>query len=414
MSWPSRSSMPLLVCGFCHFLGAGLANHAAELLESNAIAWPNPSMWCSVLNPVMPVPTYHQDDGPSSHTHSPGRKSLLLRNIKPQSFPALNMAAAGFQNEAATGILGDPTLQLPYLGDNNLASGEMPSYSDPFTDSAYLEWASSLMHGETADAWDGMALWPANTRNQRQSNSDTIMPDYVPLRKPDAMHMSGPSLDDEPTSLKVPTNTPTGGSTDGGNNTHFQFQMPQHAALPSDFASSLTRSLLNQPFPLPTHHHNSSFSLTEPKATKDTQHGVLGQVNAALMQSVARGDSIGARKVSQQPMFICDTNATSTAPVSAPSNSSCSEIGSILASFGSGHSGSLGTPGSFGQRESSAVSSGGKSSGSINAVMKRTRNFTPASVRAIDEEDEPRRVSPHLRTAGFDVVDILGDVTVGQ
>ena len=364
-------------------------------------------MWCSVLNPVMPVPTYHQDDGPSSHTHSPGRKSLLLRNIKTPSFPALNMAATGFQNETATGLLGNPTLQLPYVGDGNLASGEMPPYSDPFTDSAYLEWASSLMNGEAADAWDGMTLWPANTRNQRQSNSDTIMPDYVPPRRPDAMHMSGPSLEDESTSLKVPTNTPTGGSTDGGNNTHFQ--MPQHAALPSDFASSLTRSLLNQPFPLPAPHHSSALSLTEPKLTKDSQQEVLGQVNAVLMQSIARGD-----KVSQQPIFSGDTTATSTAPVSAPSNSSCSEIGSIMASFGCGHSGSLRTPGSCGQRESSAASSGGESSGSINAVTKRMRNFTPASVRAIDEEDEPRRVSPHLRTAGYDVVDILGDVTVGQ
>ncbi len=322
------------------------------------------------------------------------------------------MAATGFQNETAAGLLSHPTLQLPYLSDGNLASGETPSYSDPFTDSAYLEWAGSLMNGDAVDGWDGMTLWPANTRNQRQSNSDTIMPDYVPPRKPDAMHMSGPSLEDESTSLKVPTNTPTGGSTDGGNNNHIQ--MPQHAALPSDFASSLTRSLLNQPFPMPTHHHSSTFSLTELKPTKDSQHGVLGQVNAALMQSIVRGESIGASKVSQQPMFGGDTTVTSTAPVSAPSNSSGSEIGSIMASFGCGHSGSLRTPGGCGQRESSAASSGGKSSGSINAVTKRTRIFTPASVRAIDEEDEPRRVSPHLRTAGYDVVDILGDVAVGQ
>lgn len=32
---------------------------------------------------------------------------------------------------------------------------------------------------------------------------------------------------------------------------------------------------------------------------------------------------------------------------------------------------------------------------------KRLRNFTPASIKAIDEEDEPRRISPRLRATTF-------------
>lgn len=356
-------------------------------------------MWCSVLNPVIPVPTYHQDDGPSSHTHSPGRKSLLLRNIKNQSLPAPAVANTTFQNQAGASLFGTQGLQMPYLGDSNIGSVETPSFTDPFTDSAYLEWANSLMNTEPTDVWDGTTIWPTNPRTQRQSNSDTIMPDYDPPHRPDPMHVSGPSLEDEPMSLKVPTNTPTGGSTDEGQSSH---SMSQQAVLPSDFASTLTRSLLNQPFPMPTH-HNLSF------ASKDNQHGAHGQGNSALMQPATRTDNIGIRKI----IFGADS-VDSTVPVSLSSKSSCGDIGSMIASFGYGHGGSLATPSSSGHAESGSANSGGKGSGSVNNIAKRTRNFTPASVRAIDEEDEPRRVSPHVRAAGYDVVDILSDVTVGN
>jgi hypothetical protein len=37
----------------------------------------------------------------------------------------------------------------------------------------------------------------------------------------------------------------------------------------------------------------------------------------------------------------------------------------------------------------------------LGSGSKRTRQFTPASARVIDEEDEPRRTSPRARIAGY-------------
>src|SRR5690606_12973734 len=105
-------------------------------------------------------------------------------------------------------------------------------------------------------------------QGQRNCPSDTIMPDYAPPQTTDPMHISGPSLEDEPMSLKVPTNTPTG-ETDEGEDTPLQVKPP--TVLPSDLATSLTRSLLNQPFPLPVHHCNPTLPATNSKVNKDRQ-----------------------------------------------------------------------------------------------------------------------------------------------
>ncbi|KAL2176540.1 uncharacterized protein P884DRAFT_225430, partial [Thermothelomyces heterothallicus CBS 202.75] len=260
-----------------------------EILESNAIAWPNQSMWqCSGLNPVMPVPTYQLEDGPSSHAHSPGRKSLPLRNLKNPGLPAQITVNNVFQNQTGTDFLGNPPFQIPYLGSSTTGSANTPSYPDPFTDSAYLNWANALMNAQTADMWDGASTWPTSGQGQRQCPSDTIMPDYVPSQMADPMHISGPSLEDEPMSLKVPTNTPTG-EADEGQDTPLQMKQP--TVLPSDFASSLTRSLLNQPFPLPVHHCNPGLSATDSKPNRDRQQASLGRSNARETTASASNSS---------------------------------------------------------------------------------------------------------------------------
>lgn len=43
--------------------------------------------------------------------------------------------------------------------------------------------------------------------------------------------------------------------------------------------------------------------------------------------------------------------------------------------------------------------------------MKRNRNFTPASSRVIDDEDEPRRASPRIRMTPFVEDDVICSVT---
>ncbi|KAH6847203.1 NADH dehydrogenase-like protein [Chaetomium sp. MPI-CAGE-AT-0009] len=342
-----------------------------EILENNAIAWPNQSMWqCAAFNPAIPAPTYHLDDGPSSHAHSPRRKSVPMRHLKNQGFPAPAVTNAVFHGQAGGGLLDDPALQMPYLDDNTVSINT--PFPDPLADSTYLEWVNSLAKGQPGDPWDGLTFWPQGGRNQRQAASDTVMPDYVPGQTPEAMHISGPSLEDEPMSIKVPTNTPTGGTDDGQDT---PLEINQQTILSSDFASSLTRSLLNQPFPLPAHHHNPC---------KNSQPAMLGRT------------------------ITVDTTPTA----SASSGPSCPEFGSIMASLGCDSSGSsLATPGNSVQTEPS--SSGGQGSADVlssgkgtNKVYsgiptKRSRNFTPASVRAIDEEDEPRRASPYVRGTGF-------------
>jgi hypothetical protein len=47
-------------------------------------------------------------------------------------------------------------------------------------------------------------------------------------------------------------------------------------------------------------------------------------------------------------------------------------------------------------RNSSAAS---LNAGGLGSSRKRTRNFTPASSKAIDDEDQPLRPSPHMRAS---------------
>jgi hypothetical protein len=267
-------------------------------------------------------------------------------------------------------MLDNPALQMPFL-DDNAASINTP-FPDSFPDSAYLDWANSLTSGLPNDPWDGLTFWPQGGRNHRQTASDTVMPDYVPAQIAEPMHISGPSLEDEPVRLKVPTNTPTGGTDDGQDTS---LEINEHTILPSEFASSLTRSLLNQPFPLPAHHHNPC---------KDNQHAMLDRMSTV--------DKTPALSVSSGP--------------------SCAEFGSLIASLGCDNNGSsLATPSTSAQMEpgcssgqgTAGVLGNGKGTNKVNVgiLAKRPRTFTPASVKAIDDEDEPRRASPHVRDTGF-------------
>ncbi|KAK4096147.1 hypothetical protein N658DRAFT_519364 [Parathielavia hyrcaniae] len=390
-----------------------------EILEKNGIAWPNQSMWgCSPFNPVMPVPPYYLEDGPSSHTHSPGKRSQPLRNIHNRGFPAPAMANTAFQLQGGSDLLGSADLHMGYLDASslghasNLGSGSATPCSDPFVDSAYLDWANSLTNEQQGHFWAGQTMWPASARSQQRNTSDTVMPDYVPPQASDPMHVSGPSLDDDPMTLKAPTNTPIGGIAEENQETCFS--VPELASLPHDFNSSLARSLLNQPFPLPDHHHNTRGPAAEVKPTDDAAHAFLTQSNN-LLHSTGHANSIVAHKA-PQPMFG-DGASDISGPVSASSRPACGEFGSILASLGCSNDGSsLATPTSSGQAVSSIDSGriggdkGNCSSGSGSTATKRPRNFTPASAKAIDQEDEPRRMSPYVRGAGFGVADLLADV----
>ncbi|KAH6615525.1 hypothetical protein B0J18DRAFT_282340 [Chaetomium sp. MPI-SDFR-AT-0129] len=357
-----------------------------EILENNAIAWPNQAMWqASTFNPIMPVPTYHLDDGPSSHAHSPNRKSAPLRNTKGQGFPTPSTARDVFQNPGTPGFLNTPSLQMPFLDIGGPTAPNAPLYPDPFTEADYMELATSAMNGGANDLLEGLPAWPTNGRRSKQS-SDAIMTDYAPLNAPEPMHISGMSLDDDIRSLKVPENTPTGG-TDGGQDT----PLPSHRVgiMPPDFASSLTQSLLNQPFAATGRHQTASGAEVESGIGKDHRQSTLGG----------------------------DIAVGTAASIPGLSKSSCDDFSSIIRSLGSeSNNSSLTTPGGSEILEQGAARDlgidilgigDGNGNGLVNALTKRSRNFTPASVKVIDEEDEPRRVSSHVRGPSISVEDVL-------
>ncbi|KAL1843464.1 hypothetical protein VTJ49DRAFT_1574 [Mycothermus thermophilus] len=341
-----------------------------EILEANSIAWPNQAMWQPALcTSSMPVPTYQMDDGPSSHTHSPSRTAMPLRHLKNPGFAGPAIANTIFQNPAST-LLGDPAIQVPYVDFSNPGPSDAPPSSDPFTGSTYLEWLNAAEDTQRGDLWDPTAnlnVWSGNQRHCRQGIYDTIMPDYMPpppqqqqppVQTSDTMHVLGANLDVEASNLRVPTNTPIGGASDDSQSGVFSVSQ-KTPALPADFASSLAWSLLNQPFPLPIGSQNCASSTLEPNTVKDGQNAMMGQ---------GRADN--------NPAFP------------TPSSSMRTE------------------PGSGQVEKCPAPLSGAKGS---NAA-KRPRNFTPASVKAIDEADEPRRMSPHVQVMSFGVVDLVGEV----
>ncbi|KAL2017191.1 hypothetical protein VTK56DRAFT_2511 [Thermocarpiscus australiensis] len=411
-----------------------------EILESNGIAWPNPSMWRRP--PAMPVPTYHPADGAESHTHSPRRKSVLSRNARSQGFPAPASANGIFHTQASVGLVSNQPFQMPYLGVSNKESGPPLSYPDPFAESAaYLEWVTSMTSTQSTDSIGARTFWPTNTHNaSRQTNSDTTMSDYIPSHASDPMQLSGGSLEDDPMCLKVPTNTPTAGTSDDLQGA--QYQLPTHVpTLHPEFAASLTQSLLSQPPPLPILAHNLSLPSSEVKSRKENRHASLSHANAPPMPSTLSLEGIETRKFSH-PIFGTDSfdSAISVPTSSVPSdneenkspsqpaalstgsrNPSGGEFGSNITNLSS-NVGSSSTAGNVaGPAESSLTSNpngvaglgGGNGNGNNNTVatQKRTRTFTPASAKAIDEEDEPRRASPHVRIVGFGAGDVAGDVS---
>jgi hypothetical protein len=340
-----------------------------------------------------------------------------------------------FQSQAgtgATGLLGTQSLPIPYLGRGSTGSGNTLSHPDPFSETAYRDWVSSMASGQPSgiDFWDGRTCWPLNPRNSGKQLSDAIMSDYIPPQSSDPMHISGGSLEDDPMSLKVPTNTPTGGTGDDCQNPQFQ----QASALHPDFASALTQSLLNQPFPLPVPPHNLSLPSSALYSRKENRHASLVHANNALMQPTPLSGSMGTRKLSQSIFGIGGLDSSIPVPAegseektsAALQNMFATSLRNPLTDFGSSMMNSAcniaGSPPAVdnGHAESTPVSNvkgmvplGSSSSGSSsvggNTATKRTRNFTPASAKAIDVEDEPRRMSPHVRIAGYCGGDMSGD-----
>lgn len=397
-----------------------------DILETNGIAWPNPQMWRgSQNNPAMPVPTYYPDDGADSHLHSPRHKSLLGRSTGSSIVPMPNISSTLTTQAAAA--FGQSTCPqgLPSFQKTSVASSS--GYVDPFSEAAYQEWVNSLgLHQQQQQhTADPKAIWPsAVTRSgNKQLANETIMPslpDYLsstighPICS-NSMHFSGASLDDDGTvdSLKVPTNTPTtvpGGSLASSGlptqllrdicnaddllcSGHFNYDIP-NPAISSELAGSLTHSLLNQPHPIGTTQvfqaHQIPLPASEVRSRKENR--LLNNTSSIHSPSSNLSPSVDAqiRKFSQtsNAFGAIGSDRDSGSGPTYSRRTSAGDFGVNITNQA--------TPN---QTYAGIAVSGNVSGSGSEKGTKRGRTFTPASAKAIDEEDEPRRASPKMRIA---------------
>ncbi|KAI6375126.1 hypothetical protein MCOR25_003020 [Pyricularia grisea] len=403
-----------------------------DILEANRIAWPNPSMWKGIPNAEnRQVPTYRSGDGAESHGHSPRRQSMATTNIGGTMFstPIHQLSTPS----GPPGFINNPTLNqsiplfsqltTPVVGGTPMSV----SYSD-----AAIKWYA----GPNKSAY--------NVRAARKSSTDTSMPDFGsvpdysssgsgyntvmldPINVPTAIMTEE---DFAPTHMRAPTNTPIVGPMDCSYPPGFSFNLP-NSAIPGDLAASLTHSLLNQPHPLPVQPHMVPLPASEVKSRKETRKfsNFAAQCSPAIHSPCV--DILDKRNFSSSAFTVAEVTAAVASNINTPSQQSfqmlpphavprgppeassdrpfyssstssrvCSS-GDLLASFSNASEGSA------------APLLTATASGANNTVTplgeaapdrcnKRLRNFTPASIKAIDEEDEPRRISPRLRATTF-------------
>lgn len=405
-------------------------NHLLDVLEAKGIAWPNPSMWRTpaLANTSLSTSNFHPDEGTQSHAHSP-RRQAMRQNL--QAFGGVNGFAGpalrrAFQPDqsAFLGRMGFPT------GPPSVPCGTTGSIGmaqDPLNDVTYYNnWTMPTSFPN--DFMGGKSTWSApgfNTTGMSGNCSGMVQMDNVPQTdafapfQGEPMHISGPSLEDDepmPTAnlhTKVPTNTPTEGSAvdTGGATASTSFPLGSNVSsfITPDFAHSLTHSLLNQPLPIQPQNIPLPASEVKSRKERDSRFLTIHGSNPASASSTPQGPHHDIRKFSQ-PLFnsassIFNTTTSSTSPASAALPSATASRNPSNTDFGSNvaTAGTAGTP--IPLRNSSAAS--------VNAAVqsssrKRTRNFTPASVKAIDDEDQPMRPSPHMR-ASFTILDDESD-----
>ena len=367
-----------------------------DILENNGIAWPNPFMWrWAPPNKSLAGSSYYSGDRSESHAHSPRRRSTLGKD------PLTNPVLYGRPSSQSLGAFGDPALQMGFLsrGDTETSSALTPV--DSFTESTqYFDWLNTVPFQASGNKHP----WPTYPQyGSKHSTSDATMSDYVAVPpRPDHMVLSGGSIEDNPMRLKVPTNTPT----TGHDSQPAPFSLPAHAAnIPADLAASLTNSLLNQPLPIPIL-PQITLPTSAIKSRKD--HKLVSSVpsNPSSESSTPQTSQLGSRKSSQSIFNVEPRGRTASASGGAPSmhNSPSLNAQRIFSTtlsntpsmddFGTNITNiiNMSQDGLHPSTECSKISSNVPTIG-----VKRTRAFTPASARAIDEEDEPRRASPLLR-----------------
>lgn len=351
----------------------------------------------------MPVPAYASEE-PESHAHSPRRRS---------GFPPY------MQGVMTTNSPSTHTKQLMQPSFNNFGYSGIDEQFGNANSTSYLDWLSKEVEMEDVSR---LSFKNATERQTRKSNTDTSMPDYPPQAsgqasaRPDqqfsmATFQAQPEDDSFLGHTKVPTNTPTARgsvaySSDGKDMSFASLFQQNPSSIPPDLANSLTNSLLNQPMPSLSHHHSSFYPhAPEVKSRKEVRLSQDANASQPAPASTAPGlENQDMRKVSQQ-MYIPSGASMPIGTVPMQSNSpfgqsrKASEVSQRVFSTEFGPNTNQSSADAL--RTISGNSAAQAAAQAAQGSAKRIRNFTPASAKVIDDEDEPQRASPQICMSPF-------------
>ncbi|CAG9987863.1 unnamed protein product [Clonostachys byssicola] len=385
-----------------------------DILENSGIAWPNSLMWRqSHFTSSMPVPTYASENL-EVHTHSPRRNApsnseqlasnlAVIRSLMSENCPSIRQTT-NFDNRSPSSAM--------FYGAQGYINNE---YS--------LEWPS-MTESVMANP-DSQPLNDQASRALRKSKTDTSMTDYIPITGSDCQfscssdqtHNSQSEFQEVSASINQNNNATSGeiiGYCANGNLQHsltltcstvspfIPGSMPsmasQDKAIPPGLAASFTNSLLNQPIPHSQGQPNTGSAPSNiVKSRKEACLQRQLQPSPTSSKSIPSKLQTDIRKVSQQihmpangdsPCLINSSKLCQEDQNLRPQNISgadqyCpeSELRTIIPGLGS-----------ITLRDISGNSEKG---------TKRVRSYTPASIKAIDKEDEARRSSSHTKLTPF-------------
>ncbi|KAI0889668.1 uncharacterized protein GGS22DRAFT_176915 [Annulohypoxylon maeteangense] len=400
-----------------------------DILESSAIAWPNPSMWRRTpFNPTMPAPARHHEDGAEAHLHSPRRRTTsYMKNSSSSS--TYNTCPPGFTQENLLGTMPNTEGLLQRNGAESSSAWPDP-FSSQKSETACFDWSNTnfgpIGYNQATDSNKSSYNSVASRRARgasKVSRSDVSMSDFglgnpsntQGLSDNHFLNLTTAHLGDIDASAhdpKVPTNTPTttGGSNfvddlsfdvnkigTPGSTSINEFFNSTNANFSSELATSLTHSLLNQPHPLPVHTGNIAPPAPEVKSRKENRLQDSPSEDSPVI------NHIDMRKVSQSSFSnLCKDSQDASANNSPPSQSAFSGVFSHRSTSGGDFGNDLANvPSVF---TASTVDSRARGDATPDAClirpeksMKRTRHFTPGSGRVFDDDIEALTNSPRVQ-----------------
>ena len=202
---------------------------------------------------------------------------------------------------------GNQPLMAPYMPSASMGAGQSLSSTEPFP-TTYQEMMYGPFPSQVPFGLFDEALWPGTFRKYP---SDTPMPDYDSNNNIEAMHVSGPSLEE---GMRAPTNTPTAGAW---NVPDASFSFTPSFCLPTELPTPLTNTLLNQPVPMPMQPALPTYSSMMAKVINDNRYQGLAENALSPTSSVTVVGQKESRGASQHMFNLgVDTRPESNVPIS--------------------------------------------------------------------------------------------------